>query len=451
MSTRSRARGALVVLGAICACACGEPPYAQPVPSPSASPAFSPPSGWTTTDLGDAGTYAGPFMPPTTPVSVAASGRTAVAAWELRGPNQRTQIRAARFRDGRWGPAEGVGANDAGSQYAPEVALDGAGHATVAWASDVQSRWRPWAARLEGDTWRDGEPLDPLSSVPHYIWHSGFPIEIWPRIGFDASWNGVAVWLQTPPPAPKFGESKPSRLAAARFDADRGWEEPVLFGPEGADFHDVGVEAGGEAFTVWTTGQTVWAAHLPAGTSRWDTPVQLGKASWGIAFAVDPAGGAIVVWDDAGGVNAARFSGRWHSPRTVAIGSLRALAVAAANGRAVALWEDRTAHTLRASWSLVPDEWEEEPTTLGPSVTTTPSLGVTEAGTALVAAVSSSGLMAYRFEGGRWHEPEQVTTTIPSQTPGIAVLGDTSILVTWWASDESGRFHAFVGRRDVSP
>jgi hypothetical protein len=122
-----------------------------------------------------------------------------------------------------------------------------------------------------------------------------------PQVAIDPAGNAVAVWAQT--------DGTRFNVVANRFTPTAGWATPQIIDNDTvADAFNpvVSLDAAGNAIAAWDqsdgTRARVAAARLVPATG-WGTPVvvgQTGTNDFSPSIAVDPAGNAVVVWEDIG-------------------------------------------------------------------------------------------------------------------------------------------------------
>jgi hypothetical protein len=130
-------------------------------------------------------------------------------------------------------------------------------------------------------------------------WSSAIVLEAMPgdapQVAVDPAGNALAIWRQL---------GSPTNLESRRFVPGTGWGATTPVETDDADGHAVGylpqvaVDPAGNAIVVWdqadASGSTVWARRFVPGTG-WMTASSLGTGlnPW---VAVDAAGDALVVW-----------------------------------------------------------------------------------------------------------------------------------------------------------
>ncbi len=143
-----------------------------------------------------------------------------------------------------WGAAEIIdGANDA---YNPQVAFDANGNAFAVWQQYDGSFESIYANRYDAGTgsWEGAVLIEAGANHAQY-----------PQVAFDASGNAFAVWVQH--------DGTFSSIYANRYDALSGsWGTAELIdaGANTAQYPQVAVDAGGNAFAVWQQGDGTYSS-----------------------------------------------------------------------------------------------------------------------------------------------------------------------------------------------
>ena len=231
-----------------------------------------------------------------------------------------------------------------GSAQSPDVAVDGEGDATAVWSRWDGSRFVVQSAtRPAGGTWSAPTDLAAAARVDQ------------PQLALDAAGNATAVW--------RSNEAGESVVQASTRPAGGSWGAPVDLSTEPAqdpseatEVPRVAVDASGTATVVWAravaTGRyVVQAATLEPGGAP-SAPLDLsapGESARTPEIVVDPAGGAVAVWNrgasrSSGGVVQAAVrpaGGTWQASTDLsASGGMSFLPQVAmdASGRATAVW-----------------------------------------------------------------------------------------------------------------
>ncbi|AHI30316.1 Ig-like domain-containing protein [Marinobacter similis] len=109
----------------------------------------------------------------------------AFAVWQ-QSDGVRSSIWVNRLDGSAWGKPEQLGADIAGSAFAPQIALDAEGRALVVWQQSDGLRSSIWANRFDGSAWGEAEPIEAGDARPASS----------PQIAFDADGRAIAVWQQ---------------------------------------------------------------------------------------------------------------------------------------------------------------------------------------------------------------------------------------------------------------
>ena len=248
------------------------------------------PPGWGTAELIETDNVGGASYPQ---VGVDGSG-DAVAVWQQY-DGTRWNIWSNRYVPGTgWGSAVLIEADNSGSAYNPQVAIDPSGNAVAVWQQYDGTRWNIWSNRY----------------VPGTGWGSAVLIETdnaggasSPQVAIDPSGNAVAVWYQW--------DGTRYNIWSNRYVAGTGWGTAVLietdnagdaFGPQ------VAFDGSGNAVVVWYqsdgTRLNIWSNRYVVGTG-WGTAVLIETDNAGSALdpqvAVDGSGDAVAVWSQSDG------------------------------------------------------------------------------------------------------------------------------------------------------
>lgn len=317
-------------------------------------------------------------------------GKRAIVAWERDDiAAQETVWASRRTAPGHWSVPEILEFSQ-GRASTVQLAVDGAGNATVIW---VQQELRPsglWSNRfMPGEGWREPSRIEPVAGELYG-----------PRLALDASGSGFAVWERRQgerlrirasrhgpaggweppqtiddgagdPDAPQIavhadggavaawnlrGRDGPRRVVASHHVPDKGWGTPFALSAVGEDAYDVRIatDAGGDVFAAWEQEmngeESIFVSRFEAGAG-WSAPVRVevdGEEGYGPRLAVSPEGSAMVAWiradGESGAVVAARYTRErgWASPVVVQDGELLYVfdldIVAGARGEVLATW-----------------------------------------------------------------------------------------------------------------
>lgn len=291
-----------------------------------------------------------------------------------------------------------------------------------------------------------------------------------PQIAVDAAGRALAVWEQ-------FEDSR-HKIWANRFDGTS-WEEAEIIetGTGGtASAPDVAINAGGQAFAVWTqfdgTRDNVSVNRFDG--SAWETAevidVDDGGSSRAPQIAIDAAGRAIVVWAQFDGswyrILARRFDGsNWGAAELIEADNSGRLGDASApqivldaNGRALAVWEqfDGSRNNIwsnrfdGSAWGT-PGRIQTDVA----SDASAPQIAINPDGQAFAVWTQSDGtrdnIWANRFDGNAWGAAEQIETDNAggASNPQIALNADGRAVAVWQQSD-GARNNIWANRFDGS-
>jgi PKD domain len=172
---------------------------------------------------------------------------------------------------------------DLGSQ---DLALNEAGEGVIAWrAADRPEDYSSGVIRASVRT-RDGSWESPLN-----LGYAGSQIEE-PKTAVDGRGNALVLWAR-------------NGLMFAAYRSASGWQPTTSFATGiGWENYDVVMNRRGDALAVWgdQDGQMI-SARRPAATGSWSSPVRVPVtsplqglgASFGLSFALDEQGNAILV------------------------------------------------------------------------------------------------------------------------------------------------------------
>ncbi|WP_372980832.1 Ig-like domain-containing protein [Marinobacter sediminum] len=289
-----------------------------------------------------------------------------------------------------------------------------------------------------------------------------------PQIAVDADGRALAVWEQF--------EGSRHKIWANRFDGTSWGEAEIIEADSGgtASAPQVALNAGGQAFAVWTqfdgTRDNVWVNRFDG--SDWGMAevidVDDAGSSRSPQVALDATGRAIVVWAQFDGswyrILARRFDGsNWGAAELIEADNSGRLGDASApqivldgNGRALAVWEqfDGSRNNI---WSNRFDgsTWG----TAGriqtdvASDASAPQIAINAHGQAFAVWTQFDGtrdnIWANRFDGSAWGAAEQIETDNAggASNPQIAHDTDGRAVAVWQQSD-GARNNIWVNRFD---
>jgi len=231
----------------------------------------------------------------------------AIVVWRgLEGAN--STVRASRYVAGvGWGEVVDLGRAE-GVRSAPKIAVSGAGHAAVVWASDAGI----WANRyVVGTGWDAASLVGPKGASISTAYD--------PQVAVDGEGTTIVVWG-----AGGVWGSGAHGVYANRFVTPSGWEGARMVANGGTEAPHIAMDSKGNAVLVWirdlSAGVPCWnfcnvtASRYAVGLG-WGPPAQLhngsgypkvGADSGYPKVAVDPEGNAVVVWSSTSGVLAQR-------------------------------------------------------------------------------------------------------------------------------------------------
>jgi hypothetical protein len=238
---------------------------------------------------------------------------------------------------GRWQQVVDLSDPNGNAPRGEAVALDRAGNAVAIWARAGHFAESPVivsAFRPAGGTWT--APVD-VGGPYNDVWD--------PHVVFDPAGNAVAAWRVTL-------DSGWAVYSSSRA-LGGSWTAPAMVG-RGDDI-SLTVDDSGNALATWVHGSgnggwSVSAASRPAGSGRWQPPVEIGTTTEFIgsaASASDRSGNAVALWME-GSREATAYaalrpaaSTRWEPPVRLA-SRVETFAVATGideHGNALAVWQ----------------------------------------------------------------------------------------------------------------
>jgi uncharacterized protein with GYD domain len=241
-------------------------------------------------------------------------------------------------RDGAWGPAQRIEADNAGDAGLPQIAVGADGIGIAVWHQSDGTRRNIWANRYTpAGGWGSAEIIE-----------AGSGDATTPQIAIDLDGNALAVWHQS--------DGTRRNIWANRYTTAGGWGAAELIEADDtgdAEFPEIAIDPDGDASATWHqadgTRENIWA-------NRYTT-----AGGWGAAeliemddtadarfpqIAADPNGNAIAVWYQAGGsrsIWANRYTpaGGWGAAELIEAsgGAAEGPHVAVdPNGNALAVW-----------------------------------------------------------------------------------------------------------------
>jgi hypothetical protein len=393
-----------------------------------------------------------------------------------------------------WQPAVSLGPAAGGRVFqdpAP-VAIDGQGRAVIVWVEEIADR-EARAARLQAASFDPVRGWSAAQTIAYGDFQTGNL-----DLQMDRGGNAVALaaaWADhghvaafraagrewSPPYPTSFQTTEPPRVAllpdgraiallkqggdgatgvlrAAGLSREKGWEaewEPIVAGMTVSyKAFDIVADGRGQATAVWVENgyglpeTRIWASHR---RETWDRPtLLLARALLGSAhfsLAAGQEGSSVVIWEAAGGLEAARFTenGGWSALASIPAPKAQDPKVCM-NGRggALAVWSSPRgleAATLEpgGDWSppathVVP----RDPSSYDPVYTS--DVGVDDAGQAMVVWVQQGRVLAASLSSaGAWGTPIPLQATPQwARWSRIAVNGKGEAVATWVESQEKG-------------
>jgi hypothetical protein len=198
--------------------------------------------------------------------AVDAQGHT-LAVWE-QFDGARYNIWANRKAPGQgWGVAQLIEADNAGSAYNPQIAVDSQGNAVAVWQQSDGQRARIAANRyVVGTGWSKATWIDAPDSRETHA----------PQVSFDNQGHAVAVWQQK--------DGQRTRIYANRLATSTGWGQAAAIehGKGYASAPHIARDAQGQVVAVWQLqslkGTTIHANRYLAGAG-WGSAELVGAAS----------------------------------------------------------------------------------------------------------------------------------------------------------------------------
>lgn len=276
-------------------------------------------------------------------VVVHASGN-ALAVWHQSTSSGRSDIWANRYTPASgWGTAGLIETNDAGSAEDVQIAMDAAGNAVAVWRQHDGTRLNIWANRY-----------DAASS-----WGTAALIETddagnanGPRVALDLAGNAIAIWYQH--------DGTRNNIWANRYNIGSGWgtAQTIETGDGDGLQPDVGFDASGDAVAIWIqsdgTEFSVYANRYDydavSGTGTWGSaaPIELGAGDTGYTrIAVHASGAALAIWGQDDGSRYRLWANRYDAtsgwgtaePIENGVGYIDAPQIEMdANGNGLAIW-----------------------------------------------------------------------------------------------------------------
>jgi PKD repeat protein len=349
-------------------------------------------------------------------VAVDSAGDAVVAWRRLDGANYVIET-ANRPAGGAWSAPLQLSAAGQNAET-PQLALDAAGDAVAVWSRSNGSNYIVQSATMAGGGW--GAPLD--LSAP------GADAKA-PQVAVDGAGHFVAVWSRSTGPSTAVVQSATGVPGGA-------WSGQVDLSTSGRnDQPQIAVDPRGDAAAVWRHyegGPTLIQSAMRPSGGAWEPALPVSPSS-GTAerphVALDATGRAVAVWRHDGGAgylveSAQRPAGSWLPPVPLSAseGNAEAPQVAVdAAGNAVALWSRSTKKgglsttAIQAAVQSAGGAWQS-PLDVSPAeeLAEGPQVGFDAAGNAVAAWTSANANPAVvhsasRPPGGAWTPPLELS------------------------------------------
>ncbi|MEK8032247.1 Ig-like domain-containing protein [Ideonella sp. DXS29W] len=222
---------------------------------------------------------------------------------------------AFRTRDGVWRPYDTL---PAGRAYAEKRYFGNAvgmpdGSAWVTWEESHSNSSSVWVSRYRpGAGWSTPAGLYVTGDRLRQGLHA-------PRIAFNASGHGIAVWTTFRSPYDTEGTLQASHWDGVKWS---GAESIGISGTNLADDPQVVMQPDGSSLVIWAEGSApdshVWSQrYVP--DQGWTAPVQLGAGNL-LSLSLLGDGQALALWKDNGTIQAAQapIAGDWSAPTVIA-------------------------------------------------------------------------------------------------------------------------------------
>ncbi|MEM7135151.1 MAG: hypothetical protein AAF500_01160 [Myxococcota bacterium] len=334
--------------------------------------------GW-----GSAAVFASDASPTTVQLEAYGDG-LAIAAW-----SDGDGYASRRYAPVSGWSAETSIASPTGSRLNYDLTADPTGTATLVWDRFDGTDFRIYAGRqAPGAAWSSAQLIDtPATSGSN------------PSAVADPDGNVTAAWT---------GNSN-------RFTSGAGWAQtPLQITSSPGGIEDIGVDAGGNVYVVWSVGLGfLKAARLTPGGS-WSAAFDVGFGD-DARLAVDADGNALVVWEASGSIRARYFDEAlgwpdgWNDEEIVQdtdddLDSARPVVALDNNGGGVAVWrrdQEDTFASPQDIWAarfLRTTGWSD-PAAIetGAGTSTLPSLAMDPSGNAVAVWIQAGTVSANRF------------------------------------------------------
>jgi hypothetical protein len=338
------------------------------------------------------------------------------------------------------GPAIRSGAGD--DAESPKVAVDRKGDAVAVWTRSHGAREAvEGATRSAGGAWSKPVRLSAAGNAEA------------PEVAVDQAGEVVAVWQQA-----RGGREV---VESAARTVGGGWSQPVdLSAPGRVEGPEVAVGSTGEAVAVWVHSHgaryTVQSAARPAGGS-WSAPADLSVAAVDARnpeVAVDPAGDAVTLWQQARGgndvilVSTRPAGGSWSAPAPLSAPGQNARGSQVALdpfGDAVAVWQRSDgAHWIVQS-AMLPahGSWSKPVNLSAPGRSAGGAqVAVDQAGDAVAVWSRSEGSRGRVVQSARlvhaWSKPVDLSRSASAYAPEVAAGPKGAAVAVWTRRSGAG-------------
>ncbi|PKL36451.1 hypothetical protein CVV38_00910 [Candidatus Peregrinibacteria bacterium HGW-Peregrinibacteria-1] len=224
----------------------------------------------------------------------------AIAVWEqFDGTSTNVFSNTYSALTGTWGTAELL-ESSLGTAYGPQIAVDGDGNGIAIWLQYSGGRSDIYSARYTASTETWG--------APELVETSDVGSAINPKIEFDSSNNGIAVWQQN--------NGVIDVIWANKYDASTGWGTAEVISATNignAASAEIDIDSNGNAIAVWHQNNntefdavsSIYANRYVSSTGAWGTATAIESGSGSAstpAISIDNSGNAMVVWTQHDGV-----------------------------------------------------------------------------------------------------------------------------------------------------
>ncbi len=193
-----------------------------------------------------------------------------------------------------WGTPEQLDSSSAGTAYIPQIAMDRAGNAIVAWQHGDSTEDAIWVNRYSATTrsWGTAEQIT-----------SGGESANSPQVAMNSNGNGLLVWLQSDGTVDSLWSNRYNGTSSA-------WGTAVKIenNSGSASYPQIVMDGGGDAIAVWLqsdgTVDSLWSNRYDGISSAWGTAEKIennSESGYYPQLAMDGEGNAIAVWQQSNG------------------------------------------------------------------------------------------------------------------------------------------------------